>query len=772
MLLRTLNITVAALAIIATAASAQDSAIPAQTKPERAFPMAPSAPRGAPNILIIMTDDEGFGASSSFGGPVPMPTSDALAATGLRYNRFHTTAMCSPTRAALLTGRNHHAVGMGAITNVATPDPGYTSVIPDSAATIGNILRASGYATAWIGKNHNTPEWEITPAGPFNRWPSGYGFDYFYGFIGGATSQFAPALVEGHRPRTPPTNDPSYILDRDLADHAIEWVTAQKSVRPDQPFLMYLAPGSPHSPHQAPADWIARFKGRFDKGWDAMREETLKRQIAMGVVPKGTALTKRPEAIPAWSSLSPQEQRVAARMMEIYAAQLSYFDNQLGRLVAELKRTGEFDNTLIFYVHGDNGASAEGGISGSISDLAGLNGIRPGLSEMASGVDLLGGPLSYGNYPTGWAWAMNTPFQWMKQIASHLGGTRNGLIVNWPERIKKGEIRSQFHHVIDIAPTIYEAAGITPPQTFNGVKQQPIEGVSMLYSFRNAKAPDARREQYFELLGNRAYYKDGWIAVTTPGRPPWNISGGPKAEDFNWELYNLDKDFSQAHDLSAKEPHRIADLQAAFRSVAERENVYPLDADFGHRIDSSLRPYVFNGRTDARFANSSMRYPDTAFPDIKNRSWVLEADFTVANGTDSGTIITQGGWVAGWGLFLIEGKPVFLYKQADGISEAVRIASTQALAPGAHKLEVRFDYDGGGRGKGGAVEILVDGARVAQGRLDRTVPSLFVGEGASIGRDYGTPLTADYQLPFIYPGDIREVRFHFPQSPTPQQPAN
>jgi len=770
MLLRTLSTTAAALAIIATAA-AQEQAKPATGAVSRGFPMAPTAPQGAPNILIIMTDDVGFGASSSFGGPIPTPTSDALAATGLRYNRFHTTAMCSPTRAALLTGRNHHAVGAGAITNIATPDPGYTSVIPESAATVGAVLRSNGYATAWIGKNHNTPEWEITPAGPFDRWPSGYGFDYFYGFIGGATNQFAPALIEDHRPLTPPVNDPDYILDRDLADQAIKWVSTQKTINPNKPFLLYLAPGSPHSPHQAPADWIARFKGQFDKGWDQLREDTLRRQIAMGVIPKGTKLTKRPEAVPAWASLSPQEQRVAARMMEIYAAQLSYFDHQLGRLIDELKRTGEFDNTLIFYVQGDNGSSAEGGIAGSVSDIAGLNGVRPGLGEMEGSLDLLGGPLSYGNYPTGWAWAMNTPFQWMKQIASHLGGTRNGLVVSWPERIKGGELRTQFHHVIDIAPTIYEAAGITPPQTFNGAAQQPIDGVSMLYSFTDAKAPDARREQYFELLGNRAYYKDGWIAVTTPGRPPWNISGGPQAQDFAWELYDLGNDFSQADNLAAREPQRLAELQAAFRTVAERGNVYPLDADFGHRIDSSLRPYVFNGRTDVRFAASSTRYPDTAFPDIKNRSWELEADVMVSSATDSGTIVTQGGWVAGWGLFVIEGKPVFLYKQADGISDAVRIAGDEALTPGEHRLKVRFDYDGGGRGRGGTVQILVDDLAVANGKLDRTVPSLFVGEGASIGRDYGTPLVDDYKVPFIYSGDIREVRFHFPENNSAAGPA-
>jgi arylsulfatase len=724
--------------------------------------MAPQAPRGAPNILIVMTDDVGFGASSTFGGPIPTATADALAAHGLRYNRFHTTAMCSPTRAALLTGRNHHAVGNGAITNVATPDPGYNSVIPASAATIGNILRANGYATAWFGKNHNTPEWEITPAGPFDRWPSGYGFDYFYGFMGGATNQWAPALIEDHRAVAPPPNDPGYILDQDLADRAISWLNVQTSLRPDTPFLVYMAPGSPHSPHQAPRQWIERFHGRFDRGWDRLREETLARQIAMGIVPAGTRLTERPAEIPAWDTLPPEQRRVAARMMEVYAAQLSHFDYQLGRVVEELRRLGRLDNTLIIYVQGDNGASAEGGIAGLFSDMAGLNNSRPSGRPAPRDEDF-GSLRSYENYPAGWAWAMGTPFPWMKQVASHLGGTRNGLIVSWPARIAAhGEVRSQFHHVIDIAPTLYEAAGIRPPGTFQGVRQRPIDGVSMVYSFADPRASSRHREQYFELLGNRAYYRDGWLASTTPGRLPWRLTqSGVRAEDFAWELYDLDHDFSQSRNLAAQEPARLAALRRAFDEAARRNHIYPLDADFGRRVARELRPYLFNGRNLARFANTETRYFDQSFPDIKNRSWTVEAD-VVAGSNDSGTIVTQGGWVGGWGLFVFNGRPTFLYKQADGVSDAFRLGAARALTPGRHTIRLEFSYDGGQRGAGGELVMSVDGAEVARGRIDRTVPSLFVGEGASIGRDYGTALSTDYRLPFTFNGTINEVRISFP----------
>jgi arylsulfatase A-like enzyme len=720
----------------------------------------PTARTGSPNVLVVMTDDVGFGASSAFGGPIDTPVMDRLSREGLRYNQFHTTAMCSPTRAALLTGRNHHSVNTGALTNLATDTDGYSSIIPDSAPTIGHILRAHGYNTAWLGKNHNTPDWEITPTGPFDRWPTGLGFDYFYGFMSAATNQFRPMLVSGTTPIAPPTDDPDYILDRDLADRAIDWLRLQNNLTPDRPFLLYLAPGTAHSPHQAPKDWIERYAGRFDHGWDHERAATFERQKAMGIVPEDAEMSPRPDGIPAWESLSPAHRKLAARMMEVHAAQLSHFEHQLGRVLDELDRAGRLENTVVFYIQGDNGASAEGGPDGSVNDYTGLNGVRVTFEEMLADFDELGGPRSFSNYPSGWAWAMNTPFKWQKRIASHFGGTRNGLVVSWPARLREhgGQIRSQFHHVIDIAPTIYELAGITVGDEFDGVEQQPLEGVSMCYSFDRPGEPSRHREQYFELLGNRAYYKDGWIASTRPEQLPWSETQSEvPPEEYDWELYHVDGDFAQAEDIASAHPEHLAALRKDFDDAAAKYHIFPLSAEWAGRISMHNRPYVFNDRSNVTMHNTAIRYFDQSFPDIKNRSWDLEIDLVTDN-ADSGTIITQGGWMVGWGVFLFDGVPTVLYKAPAAAGGPARLAAPEPLAPGPHLVRVRFAYDGGGRGKGGELELEVDGGLAGRCRLASTTASLFGGEGGSIGRSYGTPICADYEIPFGATCQIAEIR--------------
>ncbi len=530
------------------------------------FPKGVTAPQGAPNVLLILTDDVGFGASSTFGGPIQTPNFQRLADNGLRYNMFHTTALCSPTRAALITGRNHHSVASGIITEFATGYPGYNSLVPKSAGSVGAVLRDNGYNTSWFGKMHNVPDWMSSQAGPFDLWPSGLGFEYFYGFLGGDSDQWHPALYENTTPIEPYLGKPDYILDRDLADKAIDWMRMQHALAPDKPWLLYYATGTAHAPHHAPKDWIAKYKGQFDQGWDKVREETLARQIKQGVAPQGTKLTPRPEQIPAWDSLSADQKRLYARMMEVYAGALSHADYQIGRLLDAVEQSGQLDNTLVIFIMGDNGASPEGGLQGTTNEVATAgNGVTESLPYLLSMMDELGGPKTYNHYPVGWAHAMDTPMQWTKQIASHFGGTRNGMVVSWPARIKdKGTIRSQFAHVIDVVPTIYEAAKITPPMMLDGVPQKPIEGISFVYTFEDATVPTRHTTQYFELAGNRAIYRDGWMANTTPLRLPWvTIGSEPNPDDFKWELYNIDKDFSQADNLAESNPEKLKELQAS-----------------------------------------------------------------------------------------------------------------------------------------------------------------------------------------------------------------
>jgi arylsulfatase len=727
---------------------------PTETMEE--FETRPQATAGAPNILLIMTDDVGFGASSTFGGPIPTPTLERLASHGLRYNRFHTTAMCSPTRAALLTGRNSHSVGFGVISEEASPAPGYNASLPKSAATIARVLGMNGYDTAMLGKHHNTPLWEDTPLGPFDRWPNGLGFDYFYGFFGGATNQFAPALVENRNWVERPPEDTGYILDKDLTDHAIDWLRMQHSVRPAAPFLMYYAPGTAHSPHQAPPEWIAKFSGRFSQGWDKTREETFARQKRLGIVPTDARLTPRPPEMPAWSSLSPEQKKVAERMMEVHAAALGYSDFQIGRMLDALQDGGQLDNTLVVFIQGDNGGSLEGSPAGTMDDIArGKNAMPDTLQDQLEHLQDFGGPHSFNNYPVGWAWAMNTPFQWGKVMASHLGGIRNAMVVSWPAGITKGGIRPQFHHVIDIAPTLYEVAGVTPPSSIDGVQQQPIAGVSMVYSFERPDAPSTRREQYFELRGNVGYYKDGWFASTRPKQMPWN-GEAPPAADFKptWELYDLTKDYSQSRDLAQRAPEKLAELQAAYREAAIKYQVIKPEGTQAR----APRPFVTAGHKQFIYHNSPLRYSRYAFANIMNASWQVTATIDAPRGPADGALIAQGGWLAGWGIYVIGGQPQFIYKATGQARDMLRLVAPDALMPGPHEIAVKFAYDGGGAGKGGRASLLVDGREVASGRLERTIGALIPNEGgASIGRDYGTTLTEDYRSPFVYPGTIEKV---------------
>ncbi len=726
------------------------------------FPKAIAAPKGAPNVLLIMTDDVGWGASSTFGGPIPTPTYDKLAKAGLRYNTFHTTALCSPTRAALITGRNHHTCATGVIMEMGTGYPGYNSLMPKSCGTVAEILKQNGYNTSWYGKNHNVPDWQSSQAGPFDLWPTGLGFEYFYGFIGGDTDQWHPALFDGTNPILTP-HDPKYHLDADLADHAVAWIRQQHSLAPDKPFFAYYAPGLCHAPHHAPKEWIAKFKGKFDQGWDKLREETLARQIAQGVVPAGTQLTARPKEIPAWDSLSADQKKLYAHMMEVYAACLSYCDSNIGRVIQAVEDAGELDNTLILYIQGDNGASAEGTLQGQANEVGvAANGVPESLPYLLSIMDDLGGPLTYNHYPVGWAHAMDTPFQWTKQVASHFGGTRNGLVISWPKRIKKtGEVRSQFCSVIDIAPTILEAAGVKEPTMINGVKQTPIEGHSVVYSFDDAKAPTHHQTQYFELMANRGIYHEGWIANTTPLRLPWVTVGGKfDPDDFKWELYHVAQDFSQANNLAARNPDKLKELQAVFDREAKKYNVYPLDASAAERFDVSIRPSLTRGRTTFTYYPGTIRVPEGAAPDLKNKDYAITAEVEISAGGAEGVLATQGGRFGGWGLLLLDGKPEFVYAFSNQKQHKYRIASKEKLVPGEHTIHFDFKYDGPGMGKSGTGTLSVDGKQVAQSKIERTIPIRFsLDETFDVGMDTGTPVVEDYvdKMPFKFTGVLKKV---------------
>lgn len=722
------------------------------------FPTEVEAPKGAPNILVILTDDVGFGASSTFGGPIPTPTMDRLAKDGLRYTQFHTCALCSPTRAALLTGRNHHTCATGLIMEGGTGFPGYNTLMPKSCGTFAEVLRQNGYNTAWYGKNHNVPDWHSSQAGPFDLWPTGLGFEYFYGFIGGDTSQWAPAIYENIKPIEPPHNDKNYFFDKDMADQTIARIRMLHSVAPQKPWLAYYATGTAHAPHHAPKDWIAKFKGRFDQGWDTAREETLARQKKLGVVPASTKLTPRPPGIAAWDTLDADHKKAAAHMMEVYAAALSYADIQMGRVIDAIKETGELDNTLVIYIQGDNGASAEGGPQGLLNEMAFFNATPEDFHEVLRRMNELGGPTTFNHYPIGWAHAMDTPFQWTKQVASHFGGTRNGLVISWPARITdRSGIRNQFHHVIDIAPTILEAAGVETPSVLNGVPQKPVAGVSMVYSFDDAKAPSTRRTQYFEMFANRALYNDGWVACTTPPTPPWaSSSEGVNVDDFQWELYDVSKDFSQADNLATKEPKKLRELQELFWIEAAKYNVLPLDNSKIERMNVANRPSLTRGRTLFTFYPGLTRIPEGTAPSILNKSFQIAGAVEIPEGGAEGVLATQGGRFNGWGLYLLKGRPVFHYNIVDRYRYTV--AGPTKLSPGRHSILIDFKSDGPGLGKGGTAALVVDGKKVAEGKLERTIPfRISADETLDIGEDTGTPVSEDYNVPFKFSGALLTV---------------
>jgi arylsulfatase A-like enzyme len=741
------------------------------------FPKPVTAPKGAPNILLILTDDVGFGASSTFGGPIPTPTLDRLAKAGLRYAEFHTTALCSPTRSALITGRNHHSNATGVITEMATGYPGYNSLMPKSNGSIAEVLRQNGYNSAWFGKNHNVPDWQTSQAGPFDLWPTGLGFEYFYGFIGGDTDQWHSAIFEGTKPVEAEEQEGNKLthFDQLMADHAIAYIRQQHALAPDKPFFVYYAPGTAHAPHHAPREWIEKFKGQFDQGWDKVCEETLERQKKVGVVPADTKLTARPKEIPAWNSLTPDQKTLYAHMMEVYAGALAHCDYQIGRVIDAIANAGELDNTLIIYIQGDNGASAEGTLQGTTNEVGTAgNGVPETMAYLLSAKNELGGPLTYNHYPVGWAHAMDSPFQWTKQVASHFGGTRNDLVISWPARIKdEGGVRFQFHHVIDIVPTIVEATGIPFPTVLNGVKQKPLEGVSMVYSFANARAPSKHHTQYFELVGNRAIYNDGWVAATTPLRLPWITFGAsPNPDDFKWELYHVSEDFSEANDLAAQNPAKLKEMQGIFDREAKKYQVYPLDSSFAERANPAIRPSLTRGRSEFTYYPGMIRIPEATTPDIKNKSFSMTADVDIPEGGANGTLATQGGRFGGWAMLVIDGKPEFAYAFSNQAQHKYRIASNEALSPGKHTIHFDFKYDGGGVGKGGLGTLLVDGKQVGQGHIERTIRARFsLDETFDVGEDTGTPVVEDYadKMPFRFTGTLN--KFVIDLTPNPLTPA-
>jgi arylsulfatase A-like enzyme len=714
------------------------------------------APANAPNVLIVLIDDMGFGQSSAFGGPIHMPTVENLANEGLRYNEFHTTALCSPTRTALLSGRNHHVNNMGSITETATAFPGQTGQRPNSVASIAEMLRLNGYSTAAFGKSHETAAWEVSPSGPTDRWPTRSGFDKFYGFIGGETNQWAPLLYDGVS-QVEPSKDPNYHLMTDMTNHAIDWMDYQKSLTPDKPFFIYFAPGATHAPHHVSKEWIAKYKGKFDRGWDELREQTLSRQIKLGVVPPDTKLAPKPEAIKDWAALTPDEQKLFARQMEVFAGFGEYADAEIGRLVEAIKATGQLDNTLIFYIVGDNGASAEGGMNGLFNEMTYFNGVDETVQDILKHYGELGSPTTYPHYAAGWAVAGDTPFTWTKQVASSYGGTRNGMVVHWPKGIAaKGEMRSQWHHVIDIAPTILEAAGLPEPKSVNGTPQTPIEGVSMTYTFANATAPSTHLTQYFEIFGNRAIYSDGWLAGTVH-RAAWERKPRATLENDKWELYDTRSDFSLANDLATSNPDKLKEMQDLFLKEAVKYQVLPLDDRLEERLVASMvgRPDLMAGRTSLTVHEGMTGMSENVFINVKNRSHTITADVDMPDKAN-GVIIAQAGRFGGWSLYLKDGKPTYTYNWL-GL-QRYTMAAKQALPAGKGTIRFEFAYDGGGIGKGGVGTILFNGRTIATGRIDRTQCCAFsADEGADVGADEGTPVTEAYKVPFKFTGKIASV---------------
>jgi arylsulfatase len=699
------------------------------------------APVGAPNVVIVLIDDLGFGVPGSFGGPVPMPTLDKLAQNGLRYNNFHTTALSSPTRAALKSGRNHHQVNMAYITEMATGYPGATGQVPSRAAPLAETLRLNGYATAAFGKWHETAAWEASVAGPFDRWPTRQGFDKFYGFLGGETNQWAPFLYNGTAVVELP-DDPNYHFMTDMTEQARAWIKYQKALTPDKPAFVYFAPGAVHAPHHVPKEWIAKWDGKFDQGWDKLREETLARQIEMGVVPAGTQLAPKPDALKDWDQLSADEQRLFAHQAEVFAAFVDYTDHEIGRMLAAFDEVGQRDNTLVIYIAGDNGTSGEGGQNGMFNEYTYFNGVQEKVTDMLKLLDQWGGPETYPHMAAGWALALDAPFGWMKQVPSDFGGTRNGMVVSWPQGIAaKNEIRSQFGHVIDIAPTVLQAVGLPQPTMVNGVEQIPMAGVSLAYTFDDATARERHSTQYFEVAGNRAIYHEGWYARTIH-KAPWERKPRRTLQDNSaWQLYDVRSDFSLANDLAAQNPEKLAELQALFLEEAAKYGVLPMDDRVFERLDPAAvgRPDLMAGRSSLTLAEGMAGMTEGVFINVKNRSKTITAEIEVPEGAANGTILAQGGRFGGWSLYVKDGVPAYDYNFL-GL-QRTSIAGAAKLPPGKATLEFVFDYDGGGPGKGGMGTLLVNGQKVAEGHIEHTQAGIFsADETADVGIDLGTPV--------------------------------
>jgi arylsulfatase len=719
-------------------------------------------PKGAPNILLIMTDDQGYGVCSTFGGVIPTPALDRIAKAGLRYTQFHSTALCSPTRAALITGRNHHSSGFGVISEQATGYPGYDSIITKDKATIGEILKENGYATSWFGKNHNTPTYLYSLAGPFDQWPSGMGFEYFYGFMGGETNQWTPYLFRDHTAISPWIGKPGYNLITDMADEAIKYLTELNAAAPEKPFFLYYVPGGTHAPHHPTPEWIAKMKGKFDMGWNQLRDQIFANQKKLGVIPANTELTPWPDLLPKWDTLNPTQKKVYAHQAEIFGAYAAYTDHEIGRVIQAVEDLGKLDNTLIIYISGDNGTSAEGTAIGTTFDLAAIQSIDMPVDAQLKFYNVLGSDLTTPHMSVAWSWAFDTPFKWTKQIASYFGGTRQGMAISWPGHIKDlGGIRSQFHHIIDIVPTILEVTGIQPPATVNGIAQKPIEGISMAYTFdsANANAPSKRDTQYFEMFGNRALYHDSWIATTVPPQPPW-LMGTVKMPDvltgYKWELYNIADDFSENNDLGAKNPDKLKELQGLFMDEARKYQVLPLDNSILARI-LAPRPSAVAGRTEFTYSGEVSGLPDGNVPNLLSRSYSITAEVEIPKGGAEGMLNTLGGRFGGYGLYLVKGKPVFTYNLL--ALEKFRWEGPQALTPGKHTILFDFKYDGPGMGKGGTGVLSVDGKQVASKTIPHTVPALMtIDESFDVGVDTRTGVDdKDYKPPFRFTGKLDKL---------------
>ncbi len=719
--------------------------------------------QGAPNILLIITDDVGFGAPSTFGGTIPTPALDKIANKGLRYTQFHSTALCSPTRAALITGRNHHSAHTGVITEIAKGYPGYDCIIGKDTATIGELLKQHGYATSWFGKNHNTPDWATSQIGPFDNWPVGYGFQHFYGFLGGDTNQWQATVFRNTTPIQPYLGKPGWNLTTAMADEAIQHLNQLNEINPDQPFFVYYAPGGTHAPHHPTPEWIKRFKGKFDHGWNVQRELIFAQQKKLGVIPPHAQLTPWPTSLPQWDTLSAQEKKLFARQAEVYAAYLAYTDHEIGRVIDTVEQLGKLDNTLIIYISGDNGSSPEGSLVGTPNEISMLNGVVTSVKDQMKFYNEWGSDKTYPHMAVAWSWAFDTPFKWTKQIASHFGGTRQGMAMSWPNRIKDaGGIRTQFHHVIDIAPTILEATKIQEPVMVNGVPQKPIEGISMIYTWdkKNADVPTRRKTQYFEMMGHRAIFHNGWIASTTPPLAPWLMGLGAVPKDvmngYNWELYDLRKDPTQNNDLAAKMPKKLREMKELFTSEATKYNVFPLDNSVLTRLDT-LRPSPTAGRTKFTYSGAILQIPHGAAPNLLNKSYTITANVEIPKQGAEGMLVTQGGRFGGYGFYLLKGVPVFLWNILN--NERIRWAGQDPLAPGKHTLVFDFSYDGPGLGKGGLGILKVDGKEVARKQMKKTIPFLLQwDETFDVGTDTGTPVDDnDYQVPFSFTGKILKL---------------